>query len=592
MSDIIKSQLGKNWQQKAYDERLALTLQQKFDISFSLAKLIAIRDIALDDVAEFLDPKIKNILPNPFLLLDMDLAVDKIVKSLQEKQKITIFGDYDVDGATSSALLKRFLQSIGCQVDIYIPDRILEGYGPNSQALLNLKKSGTNLVITVDCGTTAFQPLEDANKAGLEVIVVDHHLGSLQKPQALAVVNPNRLDEKFQHKNLAAVGVCFLLCIAINKKLKDINYYQKHNIIEPKLLNFLDLVALGTVCDVVPLTGLNRAFVNQGLKIIKNRSNAGIRNLCDIANLNEPCSAYHLGFVLGPRINAGGRVGKSNLGAKLLSSDNEAEIKKIAYDLDMFNRQRKDIENNVLQEAQQQIIKNKLEQNAVIIAFSQDWHPGVIGIVASRIKEKYNKPTAIIALENDIGKASCRSINGIDFGSIILKARTKELVIEGGGHAMAAGFSIKQEKIEQLQDFLNLELEHSVEDLNKNSIWHFSDILDINSANMKLAQEIKKLEPYGAANSRPKFLIKDLLIIEANLMGKEQNHLRCIFAKKDVSGWQGRLHGVCFKAMESKLGNILISKNKSKTINIIATLNINYWLGNENLQLIIEDILK
>lgn len=589
--NFTSSILKKQWQQKPFDERLALTIHQKFNISYILAKSLSIKNITLNEVEDFLEPTIKSQLPDPFLLKDMDKAVAKIIHAIENNQKITIFGDYDVDGATSSALLKRFFSEIGGRVEIYIPDRILEGYGPNSEALLNLKKSGTDLVITVDCGTTAFAPLEDANRAGLEVIVIDHHLGALTKPKAIAVVNPNRLDEDFPHKNLAAVGVCFLLCVAVNKILREENYYKKQNLLEPKLLNLLDLVALGTVCDVVSLQGINRAFVNQGLKIIKNRSNLGIRNLCDIASLNEPCSAYHLGFVLGPRINAGGRVGKSDLGANLLSTFSEFEAKKIANDLNIFNQQRKDIEEGVLKDAITQIEKNKSYKNNVIFAHSEGWHPGVIGIIASRIKEKFNKPTAIIAVNNGIGKASCRSISGVDFGSAIIKARSENLILEGGGHAMAAGFSVGHNRISELHQFLDSHLQEAVLKNNQNLVSHFHDVLDIHSANLNLAFELTKLEPFGAGNSKPKFLIRDLIIKEANTMGKEQNHVRVIFAAKEISGLKGHLNGVCFKATDSNLGAILLGKNKGNPISVIAELNINYWLGNENLQILIEDIL-
>ncbi len=588
-----KSTLGKNWKLKPCDERTSLAIHQKFNISNSLAKLITIKDIKIDEILDFLNPTIKNSLPNPFLLLDMDKAAYKIINAVKNKQKITIFGDYDVDGATSSALLKRFLGLIGLNADIYIPDRILEGYGPNSQALVNLKNSGTDLIITVDCGTTSFIPLEDANKAGLEVIVIDHHIGAFEKPKALAVVNPNRLDETFIHKNLAAVGVCFLLCVAINKLLKEENYYKNLNINEPKLLNLLDLVALGTVCDVVPLNGLNRAFVNQGLKIIKNRSNIGIRALCDIANLKEPCSSYHLGFLIGPRINAGGRIGKSSLGATILSSDNESEVKKIAAELDMLNKQRKDIENKALIEAKDQIKKKKIAKNPVIFAVSHNWHPGIIGIVASRIKDEHEKPVAIIAIKDGIGKASCRSINGVDFGSAIIKARSNGIISEGGGHAMAAGFTIKEEKIPELHDFLNQELKDIINKSKENNILYFSDIVDINSTNHRLAYEILRLEPFGAGNSKPKFLVKDLIIIDSSMIGADKNHVRCIFGAKDHLGGlsKNKISAICFKAMENKIGPILIAKNKNNPINVIAQININHWMGNESVQLIIEDII-
>jgi single-stranded-DNA-specific exonuclease len=332
-----KSALGHNWQHRICDSRLAMAIYQKSGLSEIASRLLAAKNISLDEVENYLRPTIKYSLPDPFLLLDMDVAVKKIIQAIKSKQKIVVFGDYDVDGATSSALLKRFFAMAGIEIEIYIPDRILEGYGPNVEALLNLKKSGADLVITVDCGTVAFEPLEAAYQAGLEVIVIDHHLGALEKPKAIAVINPNRLDEQFEHKNLAAVGVCFLLCVAVNKTLREENFYQENQLIEPQLLSLLDLVALGTICDVMPLTGLNRALVAQGLKIMKNRNNIGIRALCDVANLDEEPNSYHLGFVLGPRINAGGRVGKSDLGAKLLSSHDPEEAKEIATWLHSYN---------------------------------------------------------------------------------------------------------------------------------------------------------------------------------------------------------------------------------------------------------------
>jgi len=590
MENFGKSVLGYEWKQRNYDSRLALTIAQKLDKSHILSKLLAIKELALEEIENFLTPTIRHSLPDPFLLLDMKVAVEKIIWAIKNQKKIVVFGDYDVDGATSSALLKRFFKMCGIEIQIYIPDRILEGYGPNAEALLNLKKSGADLVITVDCGTVAFEPLEAAHNAGLEVIVIDHHLGATNKPKAIAVINPNRLDEKFIDKNLAAVGVCFLLCVAVNKILKEENFYAQNNLPEAKLLSLLDLVALGTVCDVVPLSGVNRALVAQGLKVMKNRENIGLRTLSDIANLDEEPNSYHLGFILGPRINAGGRVGKSDLGARLLSLENEEEAKEIASLLNSYNNQRKDIEKNVLQEAIEMAAKSQAE-NSVIILASKNWHPGVIGIVASRIKELYNKPTAIISLANGIGKASCRSINGIDFGSLIVKAKLVGILIVGGGHAMAAGFSIEENKINQLQKFLNDELGELVNFYNQNKSREFNDILDINSANLNLAKEIALLEPYGSGNSKPKFLVKDLLITKSDIIGSDGKHISCIFSGKNLGGLQGRLYGVAFGAMENALGNILISKNNSRNVNVVGQININNWMGNERLQLMIEDVL-
>lgn len=584
----------KTYQQSATDERLALAIHQKFNVGLATARVLASKGFVVDDnfaeIESFLNPTIKSSLPDPMVLLDMKVAVEKILQAINHKKKITVFGDYDVDGATSSALLKRFFAAIDVEIDIYIPDRILEGYGPNVEALLNLKKQGTDLVITVDCGTVAFEPLEAAHQAGLEVIVIDHHIGAFEKPQAIAVINPNRLDENFAHKNLAAVGVSFLLAVAVNKALRDSGFYKKNNLSEPNLLSLLDLVALGTVCDVMALDQVNRAFVAQGLKVMKGRSNIGIRTICDIAGLDEEPSAYHLGFVIGPRINAGGRIGKSNLGARLLSTENEEEAKKIADELNIYNNQRKDIEQNILLEAKTQLEKPN-QNNAVLIAASSAWHQGVVGIVASRIKDSFGKPTAIIAIKDGIGKASCRSISGVDFGSAIVKAKLQGLLIAGGGHKMAAGFTVEENKIADLQNFLNDELGAAVEIANQNKITEFADILDINSANLNLAKELLRLEPFGVSNAKPRFLIKDLQIVESKIVGSSAKHLRCVFSAKSLAGWQGRLTGFAFDAMENNLGEILFSKNKGKPIAIVAQVNVNSWMGNENVQLLIEDAI-
>ena len=591
-NNSYKSVLGYNWRQKPIDERHALTIHQKHGCSQILSRLLAHKNIALEEVEIFLNPTIRALLPDPFTLLDMDIAAAKIISAVKNKGKIVIFGDYDVDGATSSALLKRFLAMIGANAQIYIPDRILEGYGPNAAALLKLKEQGADLLITVDCGTVAFAPLEAAHQAGLEIIVIDHHLGALEKPKAIAIINPNRLDENFADKNLAAVGVCFLLCVAINKLLREENFYEQNKLSEPQLLSLLDLVALGTVCDVVPLIGINRALVAQGLKLLKTRQNIGLRAVCDIANLDEEPNSYHLGFILGPRINAGGRVGEAHLGADLLSNNDEEKVKSIAAKLDSYNKQRKIIEETVLQEAIAQIEKNKIYLNEIIIAFSPNWHPGVIGIVASRIKELYEKPTIIIAIKDDIGKASCRSIVGIDLGGAIVGARLNGILIDGGGHKMAAGFTIEKNKISALQKFLNEELGNEVARLNQGKSREFADILDITSANLNLAKEINSLEPFGSGNAKPKFMIKDLLIIKSDLIGADKSHISCLFSSKNLNLWQGKLKAVAFGAAKNALGDVLMAKNKSETINAIGQININNWMGNENVQLVIEDLVK
>jgi single-stranded-DNA-specific exonuclease len=586
--------LGLNWQQKTFDQRHATSIYQRFELSEVLSNLLARREISLDEIENFLEPKIKTALPNPFDLGGMEKAVEHVIAAILAKKKITIFADYDVDGATSAATLKRFFREVGLDAAIYIPDRVLEGYGPNSQALLNLKKTGTDLVITVDCGTVAFKPLEDAAKAGLDIIVIDHHLGVLEKPKSIAVVNPNLLDEKFPHKNLCAAGVSFLFAVAINKKLRDCDFYSQKR--EPNLLNLLDLVALGTVCDVMSLTGLNRAFVSAGLKILKSRKNLGLRAICDLAGLDEEPTAYHLGFVIGPRINAGGRVGKSDLGARMLSSDDEEEVQAIAQQLEELNKQRKDIEKQVLEEAVKALETETggfKASDPIIFAVSKHWHQGVIGIVASRLKDLYNKPVAVIAIDDEgkKGKASCRSIAGIDFGGEILKARFADLLIEGGGHAMAGGFSVLPEKISELHQFFCKNLGEKVAELSLQKTSEFDISLDLSQVNIDLLKELSKLEPFGVGNSRPKFLLRDVQKIKANLIGKTGEHISAIFSSKSAVGFNGQIQAVSFRSANTPLAEILLDAKYTKPMSLIGTLNINSWMGMEKVQMIIEDIL-
>ncbi len=592
--NIINSCLGINWQPSKLDDRQARTIAQRFNLSEAISKLLAMREISVQEVENFLDPKIKTSLPDPFELGGMDVAVDHLIAAIKQNKKITIFADYDVDGATSAATLKRFFGDIGVSAAIYIPDRILEGYGPNSQALLNLKKTGTDLVITLDCGTVAFKPLEDAHAAGLDIIVIDHHLGVTEKPKSIAVINPNLLDEKFPHKNLCAAGVTFLFVVAVNKKLREGGFYTNKK--EPNLLNLLDLTALGTVCDVMSLTGLNRAFVSAGLKVMKQRKNLGLREICDLAGLDEEPSAYHLGFVIGPRINAGGRVGKSDLGARILSSDNEEEVKNIAQQLENFNKQRKDIEIQVLEEAVQSLESGSQgfsKNDAIIFAVSKNWHQGVIGIVASRLKDLYGKPTAVIAIddEGNKGKASCRSISGIDFGAEILNARLNDLLLEGGGHAMAGGFSVEPSKITELHQFFCNKLSQKVAEITSQNTAHYDITLDLPQVNIELLKELAKLEPFGVGNPRPKFLLRDVVKVRANAMGKSGEHISAIFSAKSTIGFSGNLQAVAFRSTETQIGQILLDAKYSKPMSLVGTLNINSWMGVEKVQMIIEDIL-
>ena len=630
LSISIPSILNQNWHQKKFDERLATAIYQRFGLSEVLSNLLSSREISLAEIENFLEPKIKNILPNPFELGDMEKAVAHVIEAIHSQKKITIFADYDVDGATSAAILKRFFRDVGVDAGIYIPDRILEGYGPNSAALLNLKKSGTDLVITLDCGTVAFGPLTDAKAAGLDVIVIDHHLGVLEKPDSIAVINPNLLGEIFPHKNLCAAGVTFLFAVAINKKLREEGFYEPQrktgfvtpssrlyqtqadmngwtglqtpssdvssDVREPSLLNLLDLVALGTVCDVMSLTGINRAFVAQGLKILKQRKNLGLRAICDLAGLDEEPTAYHLGFVIGPRINAGGRVGKSDLGARILSSEDESEVLEIANQLEIFNKQRKEIEVQVLDEAVKALetsVNGFSKNDPIIFVASKNWHQGVIGIVASRVKDLYGKPVAVIAIDDEgkKGKASCRSISGIDFGAEILNARLNGLLIEGGGHAMAGGFSVLPEKISELHQFFCKNLGEKVVEITAEKKSEFDIALDLAQVNVDLLKELAKLEPFGVGNSRPKFILRDVVKVNAKIIGKTGEHISCFFSAKSAVGFSGNLSAVAFRSVATPVGEILLDPNFKKPMSLVGTLNINSWMGMEKVQMIIEDVV-
>ncbi|PCH53290.1 MAG: single-stranded-DNA-specific exonuclease RecJ, partial [Cellvibrionales bacterium] len=442
------------------DDRLALQLAQQTDIPELLARVLAARGVTVETCEAHLNPTLKTFLPDPSSLIDMDKAAERIADAITSSEHVAVFGDYDVDGATSSALLKRYFEMAEVPLRIYIPDRIKEGYGPNAPAFLKLKDLGVSLIITVDCGTMAHKPLGIAKERGLDVVVVDHHQAEVLLPPAFAVVNPNRLDDTSGLGQLAAVGVVFLLLVALNRTLRARGWFEGDRA-EPKLLDLLDLTALGTVCDVVPLTGLNRALVTQGLKVLGARKNIGLAALGDVSKLEGTPGTYHAGFLLGPRVNAGGRVGRADLGARLLTTHDASEADEIAAALDTYNRERQAIEAVVLEQALEQVEVSLARSGAnqappLIIASAKGWHPGVIGIVASRLKDKYERPTFVIAFDGKgVGKGSGRSIPGVDLGRAITAALEAGLLTNGGGHAMAAGLTLAENKLEAFHEFLN-----------------------------------------------------------------------------------------------------------------------------------------
>ena len=583
---MSKSVLGKYWIATSYDESVISELSRVFGISDFLSRIISSRVDSLDHAESYLDPKIKSLLPDPFHLKDMDLAVDRLVKAISLKEKICIFADYDVDGATSSALIKNILRQIRIDSDIYVPDRIAEGYGPTVEAMQKIKDSGTSLIITVDCGSVAFDALEHASKLGMDVIVVDHHISMDELPKAIAVINPNRLDETSECKNLAAVGVSFLFLVALISRLKKNNYFAKNNIALPNLMNQLDIVALGTVCDVMQLTGLNRAFVAQGLKVARARGNIGYKTLCDVAGIQEAINCYHLGFILGPRINAGGRVGKSSLGANLLSTTSTSDAMRMAEELDIYNQERKSIELAMLDEAMEKA--RKQENDAMLFIEGEGWHPGVIGIVAGRLKEKYNKPTAVIAVNEGVGKASCRSVRGVDFGCKIIEAKQKKLLIAGGGHSMAAGFTVKSGMMHQLRDFLNNEFRKCLSGSDIHLQEQYALDLTSSAATLDLVSEINIMEPFGNGNPTPIFRFSNVYVLKADIVASK--HIRVMFAPCRDSHGSKPISAIAFNVVGGELGNVLLSR-KSHNLSVFGTLKINSWQDRETVQLQLKDIV-
>ncbi len=577
---VERSLLGKRWRERGGDDRLGLALSQRLDLPEIIGRILARRGIGVEQAPGFLAPTLRDFLPDPLQLKDMGAGVARLKQAVLKGETIAIFGDYDVDGATSAALLRRFLEQVGARVVVYIPDRQREGYGPNAPALLKLKHDGAAVVVTVDCGATAHAPLEAAAEAGLDVVVIDHHVGEPSLPRACAVINPNRIDESNGLGNLAAVGVAFLLAVALNRELRRAGWYKTRP--EPDLLSSLDLVALGTVCDVVPLTGLNRALVAQGLKVMQARGNIGLAALSDVAGLAERLDAYHVGFILGPRVNAGGRVGQSDLGVRLLSTSDPVEARSLAAELDRLNGERREIEARVLDQAIEQAERGD-KRAPLIFVSGADWHQGVIGIVASRLKERFNRPAMVASISAGVAKGSGRSLPGVAMGPMVIAARQAGLLINGGGHAMAAGFTAEEAKLGAFRDFLAARIRDSLGDVEPVPELGIDGALSVNAATPALAGILEKLAPFGTGNSEPRFALPNLRILRADVAG--ESHLRLILGE---GAGTARLKGIAFRALESPLGPALL-KGQGQGFHLAGHLRANNWQGREEVQLVIDD---
>jgi single-stranded-DNA-specific exonuclease len=578
---VERSVCGRRWRLRAGDPAQGQVIAEQLALPEILGRLLAQRGIDRDHAPGFLAPRLRDQLPDPSHLRDMEAALTRLVRAVRGGETIAIFGDYDVDGATSAALLVRFFAAVGGRTRVYVPDRLREGYGPNTPALLRLRDEGVRLVVTVDCGTNAHLPLAEAAAAGIEVIVVDHHVAEPLLPRAAAVVNPNRLDEESPHGAMAAVGVAFLLVVAVNRALRQAGWYAGSRG-EPDLLQWLDLVALGTVCDVVPLTGVNRALVAQGIKVARRNTNLGLAALAAVVGIGEPLDAYHLGFILGPRVNAGGRVGEADLGARLLATDDPALAADLAGRLDVYNRERREIEARTL-EAAIAAVEGAAQSPVLAFAAGEGWHPGVIGIVAARLKERYERPSCVVALAGGIGRGSGRSIPGLPLGPAVIAARQAGLLINGGGHAMAAGFTVAAEKVEALRVFLAERLGDGLDSERLMPELSIDAALSLGAAQGELIDHLDRLAPFGAGNPEPRFVFPAVRVVQAEPVGT--GHLRCTLADPLHTA---RLRAIAFRAAATPLGTFL-AETRGAAIHLAGHLRRDGWRGGDAVQLRIED---
>ena len=574
MSIAVENSLtGRRWVGLGTDTvRAAEALAQQTGLSLPLSRILARRGVAADESTSFLAPSLRDLMPDPRSMLDMEKAAGRFLAAVKANQKIAIFADYDVDGGSSAALLVWWLRDFGIQATVYVPDRIDEGYGPNDAAMAELAATH-DLVICVDCGTLSHGPIQAAK--GADVIVLDHHLGGETLPDALAVVNPNRQDETGDLAHLCAAGVVFLMLVEANRQRRVLGEKS------PDLMALLDLVALATVADVAPLIGVNRAFVRQGLKIMAARQRPGLVALADVARMDSAPTSYHLGFLLGPRVNAGGRIGAADLGARLLSTDNPHEAGAMAERLDQLNSERRAIENQVREGALEQAQSRDLAA-PLIWAADDGWHPGVVGIVASRLKESTNRPSVVIGFEGDEGKGSGRSVSGVDLGASIQKLVAEGLLTKGGGHKMAAGLSLTRAQLEPAMERLGeLLAKQGAGELGPRDL-HYDSILMPTAATTDLIEQIENAGPFGASAAAPRFVFPDQRITFAKPVG--ESHLRFSFG--DETGT--RLDGIAFGAFDSEIGNSLQNAGHN-LFHLAGRLELNTWGGRQKVQLRLED---
>ncbi len=578
--DVGDSLTNRRWRARPHDPRQALAISETLGLPEILGRVLAARGVTLDTCEGYLNPTMRDDMPDPSVLKDMDTAARRLAKAIAGGERVTVFGDYDVDGATSAAVLKRFFDMVGGNLDIYVPDRMREGYGPNAAALALIAAGGSKVVVTVDCGIVAHEALAAGAAVGLEVIVVDHHAAEPLLPPAIAVVNPNRIDQSPGLGHLAAVGVAFLLTVALNRALREAEWFGASRK-EPSLLSLLDLVALGTVCDVVPIRGFNRSLVAQGIKVVRQLRNPGIAALAAVAGVRERIDAYHLGFVLGPRVNAGGRVGEADLGARLLSTNDPMEARVIAEQLDRHNQERRAIQDALTIDALTQA-ETLRAADPIIVVDGEGWHPGVIGIVASRLKDRFDRPALVIGSNGALAKGSARSVPGFDIGAAVIAARQGGLLTNGGGHPMAAGLTVATDQIGALRDFLCGRAAAAVDRREAQPVMNIDGALAVEGATPALVELLEQAGPYGAGNREPRFVLMRARIIKPQLVGGK--HVRCLLA-----GEIGRrVKAIAFRCYDQPLGLALLSARDAR-YHLAGHLRADTWGGREEVQFTIED---
>jgi single-stranded-DNA-specific exonuclease len=581
--DVHRSVCGLSWVHRLglREENIALAMSQSHGIPDIVARVLAGRGVSQDDAQRFLDPSIRDLLPDPRSFTDMDAAANRIADAIQRGEKVAIFGDYDVDGASSSALMMRFLTHYGIDAEIYIPDRIFEGYGPNPDAMRDLVGRGARLIVTVDCGTNSAVAIEAANEAGGDVVVLDHHQVGGPLPPAVATVNPNREDDISGQGHLCAAGVVFVTLVRIVAVLRERGVQKP----APDLLGYLDLVALATVCDVVPLIGVNRAFVVKGLAAMRKLGNEGLTALARVARIGEPLNNFHLGFILGPRINAGGRIGDAALGSRLLATDDPTDARDIAETLDRLNAERQAMEQAMLAEAKAEADAELMsgEGPAVLVTASDKWHAGIVGLIAARLKEHARRPAFAIHFNvNGVGSGSGRSIPGFDLGRMVREAVDRGLLVKGGGHAMAAGITVERDKLGSLRAFFEEWASDEVSRLREGEVLEIDAALSADGANFDLLDRLDSAGPYGSGHQQPLLVLPRHSIADVRQVGA--NHLRVELRSQTGA----RIQAMAFRALDTDLGNFLLS-NRGRIGHFAGNVSSNWWNGQRSVQFRISD---